>query len=145
MSFIGQCVDGALQNVRNLTIMKNAGWIDNGIVFPIHHSYACRGYETFWGFHKTNLKTKNPDIGYVKASFKGSGTGTLNFGNCYDKYGGKVTVYLNNQSIAEADLMHTSEDVRFKYKKGDVLKIAEERAIMKINSLKLDGCEEKGN
>ena len=122
--------------MKNLTIMKNGGWIDNGIVFPIDYAFSCGGYETFWGF-------QYPDIGYVKASFKGSGTGTLDFGNCYDK--GETRVYLNNQSIAEADPLHTSEIIRFSYKKGDVLKITEERAIIKLNSFKLDGCEEKGN
>ena len=123
--------------------MKNGGWIDNGIVSPIDYAYGCGGYETFWGFHNTNTQTYNPDIGYVKASFKGSGTGTLDFGNCYEK--GKTIVYLNNQSIAEAEPLQTSEVIRFNYKKGDVLKITEERAIIKINSFKLDGCEGKGN
>ena len=123
--------------------MKNAGWIDNGIVFPTDYAFSCGGYETFWGF-------QYPDIGYVKASFKGSGTGTLDFGNCYTK--GKTRVYLNNHPIAEVDtgghfsVGGKSEVISFNYKKGDVLKITEEEVgIIKINSLKLEACKEKGN
>ena len=122
--------------------MKNGGWIDNGIESGIDYAFTCGGYETFWGYHNTNTRTKHSDIGYVKASFKGSGNGTLDFGNCYNK--GKTIVYLNNQSIAEAGPFRTSE-VHFNYKKGDVLKITEDCAIIKINSFKLDACEEKGN
>ena len=118
--------------------MKNGGWIDNGIESGIDYAHLCGGYETFWGYRF------DTDIGYVKASFKGVGTGTLDFGNCY--YYGKTRVYLNNKRIAEAGPFHTSEVIRFNYKKGDVLKITEEEmGIIKINSFKLDACEEIGN
>ena len=118
--------------------MKNGGWIDNGIESGIDYAMACGGYETFWGYKFASK------IGYVKASFKGSGTGTLNFGNCYNR--GKTRVYLNNQSIAEAGPFRTSEFIRFNYKQGDVLKITEEEpyAVIKIKSFKLDSCQEKG-
>ena len=127
--------------------MKDGGWIVNVNKYIYNMGrYAKKGYcgnETFWGYKH------GAAIGYVKATFKGSGTGTLDFGNCYTK--GKTRVYLNNRRIAEAGhcigtcIGQKSEVVSFNYKKGDVLKITEERAIIKINSFNLDACEEKGN
>ena len=94
LSFTGPCVDNALQNVKNLASMKNGGWIDNGLESRVQSNGRCGPpHETFWGY------INNKAVGYVKASFKGSGKGILDFENCYDY--GKTVVYLNDQSIAE--------------------------------------------
>ena len=140
-------MDHALQNVKNIKDMKDGGWIVNVMTNPNKKIYATNGYcgnETFWGYQE------NAAIGYVKATFKGSGTGTLDFGNCYTK--GKTRVYLNNRRIAEVSIGGDvrgggkSKVISFDYKKGDVLKITEEEVgIIKINSLKLEACKEKGN
>ena len=127
--------------------MKNGGWIVYVRAVP-NEIYAakkyCDGYNTFWGYKN------GAEIGYVKATFKGSGAGTLDFANCYLQ--GKTRVYLNNRRIAEAGhcigtcIGQKSEVVSFNYKKGDVLKITEEDfGIIKINSLKLAACKNEGN
>ena len=132
--------------MKNVKDMKDGGWIVNVEANP-KQIYATNGYcgnETFWGYKY------GAAIGYVKATFKGSGTGTLDYGSCYTK--GKTRVYLNNHPIAEVDtgghfsVGGKSEVISFNYKKGDVLKITEEEVgIIKINSLKLEACKEEGN
>ena len=120
--------------------MKDSGWIVFVKADP-NKAYGAKrfcGNETFWGYKH------GAGIGYVQATFKGPGVGTLNFGNCYTR--GKTRVYLNNRRIAEAGIGQKSEVVSFNYNKGDVLKITEEGAgIIKINSLKLDECKKEGN
>ena len=72
----------------------------------------------------------------VSATFEGSGTATLDFGNCYTH--GITRVYLNSKIIGSALPNTISVTTNIKYKPGDVLKITEEdMGIIKINSLKL--------
>ena len=122
--------------------MKEGGWrVDGAPEHAIRYAWFCAKPITFWGY-KYHSAT-----GFVEATFKGSGRATLDFGNCYDK-GGVVKVYLNAQEIGEADKLELSEVISFSYSKGDVLNITEEfkgnGGIIKINSLKLEECEEKG-
>ena len=135
----GPCIDYALQNVRNQKEMKEGGWIvDEAMEHDKSFSANCGGHGTFWGYKKGWA------AGFVEATFKGSGRGTLDFGSCYK--GGITKVYLNGRPIAHARGNHQSAIVSFKYKRGDVLKVKEEQTgIMKINSFKLDDCETEGN
>ena len=140
--FLGTCSDSALENVTNRQVMKEGGWRVNGA--PEHSNvYAiyCDVPNTFWGY-KYHSAT-----GFVEATFKGSGRATLDFGNCYN-FGGVVKVYLNAHEIGEADKLELSKVISFHYSKGDVLNITEEfkgyGGIIKINSLKLVECQEKG-
>ena len=58
--------------------MKDSGWIVFVKADP-NKAYGAKrfcGNETFWGYKH------GAAIGYVQATFKGSGKGTLNFGNC---------------------------------------------------------------
>ena len=122
--------------------MKEGGWRVDGA--PEHSNvYAiyCDVPNTFWGY-KYHSAT-----GFVEATFKGSGRATLEFGNCYHK-GGVVKVYLNADEIGVATKLEKSKVINFNYSRGDVLNITEEYkgegGIIKINSLKLEECEEKG-
>ena len=137
---LGPCVDYALQNVRNRKDMKDGGWNVDGA--PHHDNmYAanCGGYKTFWGYKRGWA------AGLIEATFKGSGRGTLDFGSCY-KRGGITKVYLNGIPIALAHTNLQSKVISFEYKRGDVLKITEEKTgIMKINSFKLEDCKKEGN
>ena len=118
--------------------MKKGGWVVDGA--PEHaYQYAefCGGLKTFYGYKYASA------VGFVKATFKGSGTGTLDFGNCY--FTGVTKVYLNNSPIGIANSNEKSVVISFDYQKGDVLKITEEGiGILRINSLKLRGCEKEG-
>ena len=123
--------------MRNRNDMVAGGWIINAPDQANAYSAGCGGYNTFWAYR---LGTP---VGYVEATFKGSGIATLNFGNCY--HHGITKVYLNGQPINSAGPNHSSVVTRFNYKSGDILKVAEENmAIVKINSLKLEACKQKG-
>ena len=130
-----KCLDHALQNVKNRRDMEDAGWIvyverDRNERFAAN----CGGYESFWG------RKIGTTIGYVEATFKGKGRGTLDFENCFTR--GQTKVYLNNRLVAAAESGQKSVVVSFYYKKGDVLKITEEEhGVIKINSFKIEGCE----
>ena len=119
--------------------MKEGGWIvDEAIEHDNSYSADCGGHGTFWGYRK------GWGAGFVKATFKGSGKVTLDFGSCHK--GGITKVYLNDKPIANARGNHQSVLISFRYKKGDVLKIKEEQTgIMKINSFKLQDCEKEGD
>ena len=120
------CIDSTLQNVRNIKEMEVGGWNVDGV--PDNND---------------NLP-ENCVPGFVTATFKGSGRGTLDFGNCFTR--GFTKVYLNGTLISSAGKNQKSKVVNFKYNKGDVLKINEEKTgIIKINSFKLEGCEKEGN
>ena len=89
-------------------------------------------YDTFWGFNQ------HSDVGYAQATFKGVGTATLDFKNCYKS--GQTNVYLNGLQIGSADA-HQSKVISFSYKSGDTLRISEDDAMFKVNSLRLMGCK----
>ena len=62
------------------------------------------------------------------------------------KEDGITKVYLNGIPIALAHTNLQSKVISFEYKRGDVLKITEEKTgIMKINSFKLEDCKKEGN
>ena len=137
ISYAGPCVDHALQNVRNRNEMVVGGWTINAPHQSDEWAAGCGGYNTFWAY------TNAAPVGYVSAIFKGSGIATLNFGNCWKK--GITKVYLNGQVVGSAGPFQSSVVARFNYKSGDNLKIAEENmGIIKINSLKLEGCQQGG-
>ena len=108
--------------------MKAGGWIVDGA--PEHDNIFaeyCEGFDTFWGY------AYGPKVGYVEATFQGSGTAILDFGNCY--FWGVANAYLNDVLIGSAASNNKSVVISFNYNRGDVLKITEEEAgILKINS-----------
>ena len=112
------------------------GWIGNGFVQHSKYAAQCGGYDTFWGYQDGAKE------GYVEATFKGSGIGFLDFGNCGKQVSGMTKVYLNGLPIASAGSNQQSKVINFSYKSGDTIRITEEQtAIIKINSFRLDACE----
>ena len=114
--------------------MKDSGWIVFVKADP-NKAYGAKrfcGNETFWGYKH------GAGIGYVQATFKGSGKARLNFGNCVTR--GVVKAYLNDREISSAGATE-SRKVSFNYEKGDILKITHESyGIIKIYYLKLMEC-----
>ena len=116
------CIDSTLQNVRNIKEMEVGGWNVDGV--PDNND---------------NLP-ENCVPGFVTATFKGSGRGTLDFGNCIYT-NGHTNMFLNDKMIA-IGVKEKSEVETFEYKRGDVLKIeGVYGGMIKINSFKLEGCE----
>ena len=128
-----------LQNVKSRSMMEAGGWSTKGAPdWDISYANRCGGSEYFWAY------ASGSDVGYVNATFQGSGNGILDFGNCHDH--GMVFVYLNEKQIGKAGPNENSIPINFTHKKGDTLKITEENvAILRINSLHLEGCQSKGN
>ena len=112
--------------------MEAGGWITSGAPHQeAQYAAGCGGYNTFWAY------SVGAPVGFVTATFKGTGNGLLNFGNCFTRGKGMTNVYLNGQRIGSANANQNSE-INFKYNKGDILKITEEWVgIIKINSLQL--------
>ena len=139
------CLDQALQNVQSRHAMEAGGWITSGAPDPRtpgqYKTYSAPsgvhigcGSNSFWGYAHSR------PVGFVQATFRGSGSGILGFGNCVKS--SVVNVYLNGQLIGSAGPNQNSH-VKFMYKGGDILRITEENfGIIKINSLQLS-CQGK--
>ena len=130
-----QCIDVDLQDVANREIMLTNGWqmeLSTNIptwVQKITDKY-CNA-NTFYGF------IAGPKVGKVMATFKGSGSATLDFGNCATQ--GFTSVFLNKQYIAHAGPNTPSKLISFQYNPGSTLLLNEFcSGIIKINSLKVD-------
>ena len=89
----------------------------------------CKDSDTFYGYKEGNR------VGSVSAIFKGSGKGTLKYGDCSDSYRETFsTVWLNDVQIDET--VTPDGSVHFQYNAGDFLEIKEHHdAILKIFSL----------
>ena len=125
-------MDSALQNVDNRQTMIDGGWIVDVDEYQ-SYGHCCMEPKTFWGYKHKRA------VGVVKATFKGSGKATLNFGNCYVV--GVTKAYLNDLEIGSAGSYQYANKT-FNFNKGDTLKLIEEQAgIIKINSLSLSGCQ----
>ena len=111
--------------------MIDAGWDLNVDQDNTKYVSDC-GSSTFWGYRK------NRRIGTVRASFSGSGTATLKFGQCYRHAPALTNVYLNDAQIISAAKKDGEVTVRFDYNPGDTLKLEEiNTGIIKISSLSL--------
>ena len=132
--FSGACVDSGLQNVENRQTMKTGGWnVDGAPDQDAKFATLCNKPDTFWGYDYGSA------VGYVEATFIGSGKGTLDFGNCYSS--GETKVFLNDVEIDKAGANEKSKVITFDYNCGDTLKLTEEPiGIIKVNSLKLAEC-----
>ena len=113
--------------------MSEAGWTLDV------QDYGLDAYATdcnsapFWGYKLRN------DVGSVSNTFRGSGTATLTFGDCF-LHTGQIKVSLNGEVIAKSTRPNQQEIIEFQYGPGDVLKISEGYGIIQIFSLHLD-CE----
>ena len=115
--------------------MKDGGWYVDCAPDEREYDNDCGGYG-FFGYKRGR------SIGYVNATFKGSGTGKLEFGNCYSRANSVTKVYLNDLLIATAGPNTWPVAIRFDYKRGDILKLTEERTgIIKLVSFKIESAD----
>ena len=126
--------DFKLTDVSSKSQMENNGWIfDIEFHKPYTYRDTCGSQDTWYGYTQ-------PGDGKVTATFTGSGTATLDYGNCFTdkKYNGKVNVYLNSILIDEANRTTASKQITFDFFPRDVLLLSEtDVAIIKLNSLKI--------
>jgi len=79
---------------------------------------------------------KHPGDGAISTILSGTGTASLNYGNCFTRSTGTVKVYLNGTAISSAFSNAPISAVTFSFTNGDVLRIEESpSAIIKMNSL----------
>ena len=106
------------------------GWrIDVTNSMEPKYGFTC-GRKTWYGYNYAF------SVGSIQASFEGTGTAKLRYGNCY--MSGQVIVYLNGKEISRAEAYDTMKEVIFNYSKGDTLLLKEVNiAIIKLNSLEL--------
>ena len=138
-SFSGDACRDAYKNnhltdITSRDIMEANGWVFENLTSNISYCMPsrptikekCRGENGThwygWGCGK--------NVGAVSITFKGSGTATLNYGNCWDS--GRVNVYLNNVKVSYS-LPGTTEMYRFPYNDGNELKIMDEEGNAIIN------------
>ena len=128
--------DEKLKDLSSAEAMKLNGWRIN-TKYSMNSKYRSRcGDETWYGYNY------GYSVGSAQASFEGTGTAKLSYGNCYQK--GQVLVYLNNEEISRATASESKKEVTFNYSKGDTLLIKEVNiGIIKLNSLDLSPLEYK--
>ena len=119
----------------------------NGWVFDIlHHNdkdfqSSCGSSDTWFGYSKSGIQSQDSGNGWLSATFSGSGTFTLDYGNCHSS--GKVSVYFNGilQEIAPSN--SPSQKISLDFSPSDVLLLEEtSEGIIKLNSLTLS-CKGK--
>ena len=111
--------------------MEINGWIFNTSHSDMVWGKSHCGEGSWFGFHS------NAAYGSVSTTFKGSGTATLSFGNCWTSLAYKVSVMLNEEVKSEAKGKIMEKEVTFPFNEGDHLVIKEDGAIIKINSLNI--------
>ena len=124
------CTDRALSDVRQSVDILSNGWETNSTVLNSYYEAECDDGDTWYGY------TIHDSVGAIYATFQGSGTATLSFGNCLN--GSIVRAFLNDKMISEIH-MKGKKEVTFEYSKGDTLTIAEYGGVVwKLYSLTLN-------
>ena len=119
--------------------MSRSDLDENGWVVHVSHSDMSLhgdicGNDGWFGFYSGSR------TGFIQAMFKGSGTARLLYGNCWNK--NKVSVFLNNEKISSAYGKETEVEVSFNFIAGDIIRIVEDGAIIKLHSLTIS-CDGK--
>ena len=112
--------------------MEAHGWSFTSVTNPsmIHYRDICGTTPPTWyGYCSGSC------VGSVSAVFQGSGTATLDFGNCHS---GTVQVFLNGDEIDSATRYVKNKTITFPFFIGDKLRVQETHAIVKLNSLKIE-------
>ena len=128
------CPDIGFSNVQSRLEMEENGWIfhvsHSDMVF---HGERC-GNNGWFGFYSGR------SVGSISAHFKGSGTAMLIYGNCWIH--NVVAVYLNHHKISLAYGNETHKEISFNFISGDMLRVEEDGAIIKLHSLTIS-CDGK--
>ena len=128
------CPDLGLSNVKSRSAMEENGWI-----FHVSHSDMLLhgdicGKNGWFGFYS------GTSVGSISATFQGSGTAKLIYGNCWSDR--EVAVYLNHKKISSAYGNETKQEISFNFIPGDQLQIEEDDPIIKLYSLTIS-CDGK--
>ena len=123
------CKDSKLNDTSSKENMEQNGWIFD-ITKHKQDKYIVHCGDDSWFGHSAYWEE-----GSVSATFKGSGAADLVYGNCWMNH--NVDVYLNQQKISFASGGQTRKEVTFSFVKGDILKLQEDGAIIKIYSLEI--------
>ena len=105
---------------------------ENGWIFHVSHSDMVLyedicGSDGWFGFYTGS------NTGSIYTTFKGSGTARLIYGNCWNK--NEVYVTLNAKKISSAYGKETKKEIAFNFMSGDLIRVVEEGAIIKLHSL----------
>ena len=132
--------DLELTDVSSKLQMETKGWAFSPNIRhkPLEFNNTCGKHNTWYG-------DKNPDVAgsfvEITATFTGSGTATLDYGNCRDK--GKVNVNLGRDRVDTAYENTTSKLKKFKFFPKQVLSLrVSGPSVIKLNSLQLT-CQGK--
>lgn len=68
-------------------------------------------------------------VGVATKILQGTGSATLNYGNCWNS--GMANVYLNDVKIAGASKSTINQEVRFNFTHGDKLQVPQDRFMFK--------------
>ena len=131
--------DLKLTDVSSKSQMENNGWF-----FDIERHVLDKFKDTC-GMHNTWYGFSHTGDGKITATFTGSGTATLDYGNCFtdSNFNGKVNVYLGGKLIDVANMNTPSRQITFDFSALEVLLLSEtDVGIIKLNSLKLS-CKGK--
>ena len=126
-----EAADGKLTDLSSKSTMENNGWsFDTNKNKEPHFKSTCDMHNTWYGF-------KYPGVGTVSSTFTGSGTATLDYGNCH--HVDKVSVSLNGELLDVANKNTSSKQITFVFYPNDVLLLSETNGetIIKLNSLNL--------
>ena len=117
--------------------MQEAGWVFSGNMNSLPSDYAshCQTSpaSSWYGFANGNA------VGTLSVVLPGSGSGTVDFGNCHTS--GTVVLYINDQSVASAPVGTHSLVAHITFVAGDTLRLSDEdTTIIRLNSIQLN-CE----
>ena len=114
--------------------MQKNGWTWSGNDFrvndPFYLSHCSRYGKSWYGYAYGNA------IGTIAATFQGSGSAVLSYGNCYGD--GDVIVSLNGNEISRIWGLLFEKEISFGFAKGDILEVKEHLGIIKLNAFKIN-------
>ena len=119
--------------------MELKGWQFNIVLdMPSDCGPGCElsncGDKTWYGYN-------NIGHGDVRATFSGTGTATLDFGNCHPSRGETNVLLMSGDNIRTLDTAEKntpSKQIMFDFSPGEVLLIGEADGVIKLNSLTLN-------
>ena len=124
-----ECKGGRTFDLSNENAMRLSKWEFDITQSNEGYDGSCKLGDTWYGF-------SYPGSGSVEIKLEGSGVVALNVGNCFKR--GVVKVFLNEMQVGLANAEVKFKDIdEFQFSDGDVLKIVEEDAIIKLNAMEI--------
>ena len=118
--------------------MISNGWTINVDKDNVNDPYKTCDSDRFHGW------MTDDENGDISATFKGFGTMTVTFSNCYKR--GSVLLILNNEERGRAREQNVNQTIMFSYQPNDVLKIKEiDRAMIQLRSIIVKGNDKRNH